>query len=195
MNPTVKLAIFDMDGTVFESYLDWKLIRKELGIQSNILAELYKEGRVDHTRLELLERYEEENTLKTKPIPGIETYLDFLRTRGVATALVTNNNQKNTRYLLEKYKLRFGSVLTREKGLWKPEPAAFHHVMETAGRGVGETVAIGDSHYDVLAARAAGITGIFVIEKENHPLPIDDHGVVYFKDYHHLQELSQSLSG
>ncbi len=38
----VKLAIFDMDGTVFESYLDWKKIKTELCIENgNILKEIY----------------------------------------------------------------------------------------------------------------------------------------------------------
>ena len=37
-----KLAIFDMDGTIFESYLDWTKIKLELGIESNILKELNK---------------------------------------------------------------------------------------------------------------------------------------------------------
>ena len=41
----IKLAIFDMDGTVFENYLDWLQIRKELDIKQggNILKEIYKD--------------------------------------------------------------------------------------------------------------------------------------------------------
>ena len=41
----IKLAIFDMDGTVFESHLDWKKIKEILGVKSgNILKEIYKDS-------------------------------------------------------------------------------------------------------------------------------------------------------
>ncbi|UCH93486.1 MAG: hypothetical protein JSV88_24885, partial [Candidatus Aminicenantes bacterium] len=73
----IKLAIFDMDGTVFKSHLDWLKIREELNISpgGNILGEIYKNNRVDKIRLEILENYEHENTLKTEPIKGIPGFL------------------------------------------------------------------------------------------------------------------------
>ncbi|MCP4156565.1 MAG: hypothetical protein GY757_53115, partial [bacterium] len=74
----IKLVIFDMDGTVFESYLDWSQIKQTLGVESNILKELYKDGAVDEARMEILEGFEEENTKKTKPIKGIYEYLSYL---------------------------------------------------------------------------------------------------------------------
>jgi HAD superfamily hydrolase (TIGR01509 family) len=188
----IKLAIFDMDGTVFESYLDWSRIRKELEIETNILKEIYNGDRVDYRRLEILERYEADNTLKTRPVRGITEYLSYLRNRGIKTALVTNNNRKNTDFLLEKFDLVFDTVVTRETGLWKPEPDAFYYVMKMFDSKPGEIVSIGDSHYDIRASKAAGIDTIYIISERSRVfprIPTDDSGVVYFDDYYHLMDI------
>ncbi|MCK4766153.1 MAG: HAD family phosphatase [Candidatus Aminicenantes bacterium] len=187
----IKLAIFDMDGTVFESYLNWAEIKENLGIESNILKEIYKNNRVDRVKLAKLEGYEEENTLRTAPIKGIAGFLSFLKSRPVDTALVTNNNKKNTAYLLENFSLRFDTVITREKKLWKPSPDPFFHVMDLYRRDVKETIAIGDSHYDVKAAKEAGIANIFIIKNEVSQ-KLSDNDIVYFKDYHDLKKILES---
>lgn len=186
----IKLAIFDMDGTVFESYLNWADIKEELGIESNILKEIYKDNRVDHHRLEILENYESDNTSKTKPIDGISQYLDYLEEQKIKTALITNNNKKNTDYLLNKFNLEFDTVTTREMRLWKPDPDAFFHAMKLYNCRADEIVSIGDSHYDIKASKAAGISAIFIIKGASGSLsPVDDSGVVYFNDFYHLKEI------
>ena len=193
----IKLAIFDMDGTVFESYLDWSRIKEELNINKkngNILKEIYRENRVDYDRLQTLERYEEQNTLKTKPIKGIPVCLGYLEGRGIKTALITNNNRKNTDFLLKKFNLYFDTVVTREMRLWKPDPDAFFHVMKLYNCMADEVISIGDSHYDIKAPRAADISNIFIIIKETGPLPVsgDASNVIYFNDFFHLREILES---
>ena len=95
----IKLAIFDMDGTVFESYLNWKEIKQELNLTNkNILKEIYKKNPPDYEKLQILEKYEEDNTKKTKPIPGISQFITYLKSRNIKTGLTTNNNKKNTEF-------------------------------------------------------------------------------------------------
>ncbi|MDQ1355615.1 MAG: phosphoglycolate phosphatase [Acidobacteriota bacterium] len=188
----IKLAVFDMDGTIFESYLDWLKIREELNIPrgDSILKEIYKDGKVDEPRLEILEKYERENTLQTKPIHGFSECLHYLESRQIKTALVTNNNKGNTDYLLDRFNLRFDLVVTREMRLWKPEPDAFFYIMNLYGCTAEEIISIGDSHYDFRASRAAHIRAIFIIENENRGVPIEsDDGITYFNDYYHLKEI------
>ena len=194
----IKLAIFDMDGTVFESYLDWPRIKEELDINiknGNILKEIYKENHVDYDRLQSLERYEEYNTFKTKPIKGISECLCYLDSLDIKTALITNNNKKNTDFLLKKFNLDFDTVITRELRLWKPEPEAFFYVMELYNCRADEVISIGDSHYDIKAPKAADISNIFIIKKETGSLPVgfDDSEVIYFKDFLHLREILESF--
>jgi HAD superfamily hydrolase (TIGR01549 family) len=191
----IKLAIFDMDGTVFESYLDWPRIKEELDINiknGNILKEIYKENRVDYERLQTLESYEAYNTFKTKPRKGISECLCYLESRHIKTALITNNNKKNTDFLLKKFQLGFDTVITREMRLWKPDPDAFFYVMKLYNCGADEVISIGDSHYDIKAPKGANISNIFIIKKETGPLPVASE-VIYFDDFLHLREILESF--
>ena len=188
----IKLAIFDMDGTVFKSYLDWLTIREELDIPpgGNILEEIYKDNRVDTKRLEILENYEKENTLKTEPINGISDFIIFLKRENIATVLLTNNNRENTCYLLDKFHLDFDLVVTRELRLWKPDPEAFFHVMKKVGSTAEETISIGDSHYDVKASQRANVPYIFIINTPRSiSLQEENPGIILFQDYFDLKKI------
>jgi HAD superfamily hydrolase (TIGR01509 family) len=189
----IKLAIFDMDGTVFESHLDWLKIREELRIEKggNILKEIYRDDCVDKVRMEILENYEKENTLKTRPIRGIADFLLYLTDGNVTTVLITNNNRENTYFLLKKFNLNFDLIITREMRLWKPDPDGFLYAMAEYHCKPEETIAIGDSHYDVRASRRAHVSHIFIIKNSRFVQMIDANAedVTYFKDYRDLKNM------
>jgi len=186
----IKSAIFDMDGTLFKSHLDWLQIREELQLNpgDNILKEIYLKDQVDYRRLAILEKFERENTLKTEPIDGIAPFLDYLNSKKILTILLTNNNQKNTSYLLSKFNLRFHLVITREMNLWKPEPDAFFYIMKEYGFEPDNLISIGDSHYDIKASREANLKHIFLIKKAK-TLEIEDPDIILFKDYYDLKKI------
>ena len=195
----IKLVIFDMDGTVFESYLDWKRIKKEMNIKDgNILKDVYRNGVPDVEKLSILENFEKENTLKTKPKKGISGFLSFLRSKKIKTALITNNNRKNTDFLLNKYNMDFDVIVTRELKLWKPDPDPFLYVMNIFDCKKEETVAIGDSHYDIITSQKANIPVVFIFNDKNvkgRGYNIKDYAkteeidVVFFDNYSELQEM------
>jgi HAD superfamily hydrolase (TIGR01509 family) len=188
----IKLAIFDMDGTVFKSHLDWLRIREELNIPpgGNILEEIYMNNQVDRKRLKILENYEKENTLKTEPIIGIPDFLFYLQKRNITTVLLTNNNRENTHYLLDKFDLEFNLVITRELKLWKPDPDAFFYAMKKTGYTPEETISIGDSHYDVKASRRANVPYIFIIKTPRSiSLQKENTDIVLFDDYIDLKNI------
>ena len=179
-NSTFKLAIFDMDGTVFESHLDWSYIKKRMNLDNkNILKEIYKNNTIDYPRLHILEKYEKENTLKTKPILGIEEFLFFLMSNKITLTLTTNNNKKNTEYLLNKYNLNFKTVITREMKLWKPDPDAFIYLMKLYNHYPEETMVIGDSIYDIAAAKKAKIPNIFIKKSQSLQKNSQDNNTCY----------------
>jgi HAD superfamily hydrolase (TIGR01509 family) len=186
----IKLALFDMDGTIVDSHLDWQLIRNHLHIKPGltILHDIYQHAAVNEQKLALLESYEQANTLVVAPITGVGKFLEHLADAGIKRALITNNNRVNTNYLLEKYQLPFDLVITRELQLWKPEPDVFFHVMNHYGCRPSETLSIGDSHYDIIASRAAQLAQIYIISSQNGVQPFATD-IVYFKDYIHLKEI------
>lgn len=187
MKSHIKLAIFDMDGTVFDSKLDWIKIREELEIRQgeSILNTIYGSNRVDESRLKILEDYEEWNTKSAAPINGVFHFLEILKKNDILTALVTNNNKRNSDFLLNKYKMSFDVVVTREMQMWKPDPDPLLYVMELLGIKRIETMTIGDSHYDILASRKARIKDIYIIKNEK-TTGIEDGDITLFHDYFDL---------
>lgn len=161
-------VIFDLDGTVVENDYDWTRIREELGTgQTSILAYLDSLQEPERSaKWSILERHEARQTQGSVVRDGIPELLSFLRARGIATALVTNNSRANTEFLLAKFGLGFDCVITRERGLWKPSGAPFREVLRTLGLEPDECGVIGDTHFDVLAALDAGIGSIFLLSDQ-----------------------------
>lgn len=168
---SVKLVIFDLDGTVVENNYDWAFIRKTLGVENgSILSYLDRLPETERKeKYARLEEFERQQTRLARLKPGIQEFLAYLRSTGLRTALVTNNNRENTEYLLKKFNLEFDLVITRESGLYKPTGEPFKEVMARLELKPEETVVIGDTHYDLLAAEQAGIANIFILKSSMTP--------------------------
>ena len=106
----------------------------------------------------MLAYYGENNTVHSRAYPGVEATLDTLAKRGVRMAVVTNKFESFAKSILSQLGLadRFETVIggdTMGKGRAKPEP---YPVIEARERlGDGRVACVGDSSYDIAAARAA----------------------------------------
>jgi phosphoglycolate phosphatase len=113
----------------------------------------------------MLAYYEQHNAVHTAPYPGVREALGELGARGVRMAVVTNKFEAFARNVLTQLDLidAFEIVIGGDsmgKGddgqfLAKPHPAPVIAAHETTGK--GRFVFIGDSTYDVRAARGAGV--------------------------------------
>lgn len=159
--------IFDLDGTIIDVPYDWSKIRTELGTRgTSILSDLEALDVPERKRkLKILTRYEGRATRKARLKPGSKALLDFLAREKIKTALVSNNSRKNVDFILGKFGLAFDCILTRESGLWKPSGKPLRQAMRLLGLKSRECIAVGDSHYDILAAEDAGIEKIFLITR------------------------------
>lgn len=175
MMMSLKLVIFDLDGTVVENSYDWPAIKQQLGVQGgSILA--YLDSLPEPERSEkyaLLRRLEREQTESSVLKRGVREFLEWLAAAGVKRALVTNNSRENTDHLLQKFRLGFDLVLTRESGLHKPAGTPFLRVMEHFGAGAGETAVVGDTNYDLLAAKEAGVRLVFILKSPMTPVGLE----------------------
>lgn len=108
----------------------------------------------------MLAHYAEHNAVLTKPYPHAESVLDELAGRGVKLAVVTNKFESFARGVLQTLGLaqRFACIIggdTLGKGRAKPAPDPLYETIRLCGG--GRLVFVGDSSYDLHAARAAGV--------------------------------------
>ena len=114
---------------------------------------------------EMLRHYEAHIAVHTRPYPGTIAALDALAGQGVALAVVTNKFEALALKLLGALGLaaRFACVIggdTLGPGNAKPSPAPIAAMIARCGG--GRAAFVGDSHFDIMAARAAGIPAIVV---------------------------------
>ncbi len=113
----------------------------------------------------LLEFYGDNLSHGTVPFAGLSEALDDLESRGVKLAIVTNKFERFATRLVREVGIdhRFVCVIggdTMGRGNAKPSPAPIHEMIARCGG--GRAAFIGDSIYDILAAKNAGIPSIAV---------------------------------
>ncbi|NMW31897.1 HAD-IA family hydrolase [Altererythrobacter sp. RZ02] len=108
----------------------------------------------------MLSYYSEHNAVHSHPYPGMIDTLDELADRGVKIAVVTNKFESFATSILNQLGLadRFVTIIggdTMGKGNAKPAPDPIYEARKRCGG--GSFAFVGDSSYDVNAAKAAGV--------------------------------------
>jgi phosphoglycolate phosphatase len=111
----------------------------------------------------LLTFYEANISRGTRPYPGLLTAMDALDAKGVALAIVTNKLEALAVRLVDELGLlhRFKTVIGGDTmGEGKPSPRPIHEMIRRCGG--GRAAFVGDSIFDISAAKNAGIPNIAV---------------------------------
>ena len=163
----IRAALFDMDGTIWDSPIDWQQVRQAIGLPRDgrpIAEHLLAMPPEERARgIQILEHYEALGVELGRPMAGGEELVQLLRRLNVTCILITNNSQRSARAVLDRHPLPFDRVVTRDDGVMKPDPEAFARPLRELGVLPGEAVAIGDSHLDLLTAHRAGIAQIVLV--------------------------------
>ncbi|KAB0546160.1 phosphoglycolate phosphatase [Pseudomonas argentinensis] len=197
-----RLVMFDLDGTLVDSVPDLatavdrmlvELGREPAGVErvrhwvgngARVLVRRALAGGLDHSAVgeaeteealaRFLDIYADCHELITL-YPGVHELLEALSTAAVELAVVTNKPERFVAPLLEQVGLggyfRWiigGDTLPQQK----PDPAALLQVMRLAGVSQEQSLFVGDSRSDVLAARAAGVPCVAVSYGYNHGRPV-----------------------
>ena len=114
---------------------------------------------------ELMRFYEANLTVHTKPYPGLAETLEALTSAGVKLAVVTNKVERLATELLEAMGVAhvFSTVIggdTLGPGTAKPSPLPVIEMIKRCGG--GRAAFVGDSRFDIEAARNAGVPSIAV---------------------------------
>ncbi|HEX3999569.1 MAG TPA: HAD family hydrolase [Pirellulales bacterium] len=158
--------IFDLDGTLVASALDFELMRAEMRLPSGVplletIAELPPEDRLRCH--EILHRHELAGAARAELMPGVGMFLDSLAERGLRRAVVTRNSRILTIPLLARLGLDFDPVLTRDDGPVKPDPASIQHICRIWQTGAARVVMLGDYRFDLELGRRAGAKSVLYL--------------------------------
>jgi HAD superfamily hydrolase (TIGR01509 family) len=156
-------VIFDLDGTLVDSGLDFPQMRREMGIEESsplleALAQMPAE-RAARCRAILLD-HELRGSQRAVAFAGVHAFLDSLAARRIVRGVVTRNSRETTLALLARLALHFEPILCREDAPAKPDPAALWKTCEAWGLAPRQCVMIGDFRFDIEAVGAAGMHAV-----------------------------------
>ncbi len=166
--------VFDMDGTLTLAVHDFPAIKRALAIpqEDDILHHLaaLPPDEAASKRAWLLE-HERELAYAATPAPGACELLHALRDRGCRLGVLTRNAHELALVTLQAVGMGdcFASedILGRDEAPPKPDPGGLLHLADKWGVAAQELVMVGDYHFDLQCARAAGARGVLVNLPEN----------------------------
>jgi HAD superfamily hydrolase (TIGR01509 family) len=158
-----------------ENFAGWKQQRRWMYIQERLGLLVGRLGTMDKTPLEdLVALFSREAAQRLAFLDGAEQALRAARRGGRKTALLTNGRSEVQRPKVYAFGLHtevdFVGI-TGELGAWKPEPAAFHKVLDALGVRPEHALMVGDNEdFDIAPAKALGMQTCWVNpEGRSHP--------------------------
>ena len=181
--------LFDLDGTlvdsVYQHVLAWQeafqavginlavwRIHRQIGMSGGLLlnAALREVGRpVNQNETQRIQRAHKEAYERQlgslRLLPGTQELLDHLATHQVPYAIATSGRMEIAEHTLKLLKLdAHVPVVTRDQVRHaKPDPDVFLTAAERLGVPINQCVVVGDSIWDMLAARRAWALGVGVL--------------------------------
>jgi phosphoglycolate phosphatase len=198
----IRAALIDLDGTLIDTARDFSAalngMLAELGAaaieHAEVLLYIGKgsehliacvlAARFDATEAKALfqqayDRYQahyaEINGRYTELYPRVKNGLDALRAAGIKLACVTNKPHRFAVELLRHYGLLDYFAVVYGGDSWprkKPDPLPMLEACRALGVAPAQSVAIGDSENDALAATAGGLWSLAVPYGYNHGQPV-----------------------
>ena len=203
---TVRLAIFDCDGTLVDSQAniiaamadafernrltppDPAVTRRIVGLSlvEGMQVLLPEADDALHRRLaadykSAFHRLRGSGGMQPEPLyPGIAEVLAELQERGWRLGVATGKSDRGLALILAHHGLtpHFVTLQTADRHPSKPHPAMLHAAMAEAGADPDATAMIGDTHFDIEMAVAAGVRPIGVDWGYHHPDELRAAGAV-----------------
>ncbi|MCP8311109.1 MAG: HAD family hydrolase [Candidatus Methylarchaceae archaeon HK01M] len=183
----IKAMIFDLDGTLIKFALDVKSVRREaiaeirkrgMNVENLSKLSVYSMLKVMKRRTDgrtllnlkqslwrIVEKFELKAAYEVCIQPDALQTIAFIKKLGFKLAIVTNNGRKATNIVIRKLGLEifFDVIVTREDvEELKPDGWSIGRTIKILGIEARETVYVGDSVIDVLAAKNARVISVAV---------------------------------
>lgn len=155
----IRGLIFDLDGTLVDSGLDFDLMRREMKLPAKqpileALAHL-SEPRRSECRA-IMERHEREGAERATLMPGVAELMRALDERNLRRGVFTRNGREAAFLTLNRLGLRFDTIVARDDAPPKPDPTGIWKICESWELRPDEVCMVGDYRFDIEAGRNAG---------------------------------------
>jgi|CXWL01.1.fsa_nt_gi HAD superfamily hydrolase (TIGR01509 family) len=172
MGSEPRAIIFDMDGTLTRSVLDFDRIREEIGLPHEpILEAIEKLPTKERLRAEqILRKHEAHATEMCELQENAVEVVAAIRASGLPAALMTRNSRQSVNDFLNKFGMKFDLIRTREDGAMKPSPEPVYAICQALNRRPQDTWVVGDFHFDIQCGSAAGATTVLFVDS-HAPMP------------------------
>jgi len=173
----IRGIVFDLDGTLVDSRLDFARMRADMGLPAGqpILEAIEQLVAVEAERCrDILHRHELAGAERATLLPGVAALLAALEQRGVPLAIATRNSRRVAETTLARVGLAADLLLTRDDGPIKPDPWPLLFACQQWRLEPQEVVMIGDYVFDIECGQAAGSRTVLLAE--THGLDADGSG-------------------
>ncbi|MEN0065272.1 MAG: HAD-IA family hydrolase [Myxococcota bacterium] len=161
--------IFDLDGTLTVPMHDFAALKRELGLPADldVLAGIASRAPEEQAPLrEAVRIWELAHLDRAEAGTGARELLTRLREARIPMGIVTRNTHEGARGTLKQIGLSElfddAVIYGREDAKPKPAPDAVLALLERFSVAADQAVMIGDDIHDLQAARAAGVTPVWI---------------------------------
>ncbi|WP_444997728.1 HAD family hydrolase [Aliikangiella sp. IMCC44359] len=167
----LKGVIFDLDGTLADTKLNFSAICQEvnLPIGTALLeycAQLKDEKKRKHI-FSVIKKHELEGAAQAEWIEGAEKMLTQLNNAHIPMAILTRNMKPAAKITIDKLQIPIKLVLTREDCKPKPDPEGLLMIADHWQIHPNQLVYVGDYKFDLIAAQNAGMSGYLKTNGKN----------------------------
>ncbi len=163
-------VIFDLDGTLADSQLDFEAMRDEMQLppgQPILEAVAALPAERQHECHAILRRHELEGAARATLLPGAGELLSQLESRSMPISIVTRNSREVTAATLSKLGIRSSLVITRDDGPVKPDPWGALEIIRHWKFDPRSLVMIGDWVFDIACGHAAGTWTVLLTSSDD----------------------------